>query len=263
MEPHNPMPPTPESLPELLARARGLAGQTVGELARAQGFRVPRDLRRHKGFVGQLVERGLGARAGSEPEPDFPSLGVELKTIPLSPKGRPMESTYVCLARLDGRESERFEASFVAKKLARVLFVPVVFTDDEPLAERHFGMPFLWEPSAEDQRRLATDFERLGARIRLGQVERVRGHEGVVLQLRPKALKRNDMTMGVSEDGWVVAVRPRGWYLRATFTAELVRRAFSAQLGGWCQTSEPGWIRGRREGSAEPYSRTAHKRPTD
>lgn len=226
----NPIPPSPQTITELLARARGLAGMTVAELARAQGLRVPKNLRRHKGFVGQLVENGLGARAGSDPEPDFPALGVELKTIPLNPTGQPRESTYVCMARLDGREASEFQRSFVAKKLARVLFVPVIVGDDEALAERRFGMPFLWEPSPEDERRLTADFERLAARVRLGQVEQVRGHEGEVLQLRPKALKRSDLTTGVSEDGWLVSVRPRGWYLRATFTGELVQRAFGAAL---------------------------------
>lgn len=199
---------------------------TIGELAHARGYRVPKDQRGHKGFVGQLVELGLGASAGSDPEPDFPALGVELKTLPVSPEGRPAESTYVCLARLDGRESLTFADSYVAKKLARVLFVPVVANGADPLAERRFGMPFLWEPGADDLARLADDFDRLQARVRLGQLEEMRGQEGAILQLRPKAMNRDDRTLGVSEDGWLVAVRPRAWYLRASFTAELVARAF-------------------------------------
>ncbi len=199
---------------------------TIGELAHARGFRVPMDQRGHKGFVGQLVELGLGASAGSDPEPDFPALGVELKTLPVSPTGRPAESTYVCMARLDGREAVAFADSYVAKKLARVLFVPVVANAGGTLAERRFGMPFMWEPGPEDTARLADDFARLGARVRLGEIEELSGHEGAVLQLRPKAMNRDDRTLGVSQEGWLVAVRPRAWYLRATFTAELVQRAF-------------------------------------
>jgi len=198
---------------------------TIGELAHARGFRVPKDQRGHKGFVGQLVELGLGASAGSDPEPDFPALSVELKTLPVSPEGRPAESTYVCLARLDGRESLSYADSYVAKKLAHVLFVPVV-ANVGSLAERRFGMPFLWEPGADDIARLTTDFDRLQQRVRLGELESMRGHEGTILQLRPKAMNRDDRTLGVSEDGWLVAVRPRAWYLRARFTAELVARAF-------------------------------------
>ena len=221
----SPAPPRPTSLPELLSRARGLAGMTIGELARWQGYRVPTDLRRHKGFIGQLVEVALGASAGSDPEPDFPELGVELKTLPVTAEGRPVESTYVCLARLDGREAMTFSESFVGKKLARVLFVPVE-SSGAALAERRIGMPFFWEPSAEDLARLAADFERLGGRVRLGEVEELRGQDGEVLQLRPKAMSRDERTLGVSSDGWLTPVRPRGWYLRASFTAELVARTF-------------------------------------
>jgi DNA mismatch repair protein MutH len=237
--PKSPMPPSPATLDELLARAQRLGGMSVAELAHAQGYRVPRDLRGHKGWVGQLVERGLGARAGAEPEPDFPALGVELKTIPLSEEGRPLESTYVCMTRLDGSESSTWEGSFVQNKLQRVLFVPVIQRGarGEDLALRRFGMPFLWLPDAADDKRLAADFTRLAARVRQGEVERVRGHEGEVLQIRAKAMGRHERTLGVSEEGWLVEVQPRGWYLRATFTAELVVRAFG---GGWPRSERPG-----------------------
>jgi len=216
-------------LPELLARARGLAGMSVAELGRWLGFRVPSDLKGHKGFIGQLVEVALGARAGSDPEPDFPALGVELKTLPVTPEGRPVESTYVCLARLDGREALTWNDSFVAKKLARVLFVPIE-ASAATLGERRLGMPFFWEPSHADTARLAADFERLAGRVRIGEVEELTGHDGEVLQLRPKAMSRDERTVGVSSDGWLTEVRPRGWYLRATFTAELIVRAFGGAV---------------------------------
>lgn len=226
-----PPPGAPGSIAELQGRARGLAGRSVAEVAAALGYRVPKDLRGHKGFVGQLVELALGARGGSDPEPDFPELGVELKTLPITPAGRPVESTYVCMARLDGRETTDYAASYVAKKLAHVLFVPLV-ADDAPLPARRFAMPFSWEPDERDRARLAADFEQLHLRVRLGEIEDVRAIEGAVLQLRPKAMSRDDRTLGRSEDGWLVEVRPRGWYLRASFTAELVRRAFGAAVSG-------------------------------
>lgn len=203
---------------------------SVAELGRWLGFRVPSDLKGHKGFIGQLVEVALGARAGSDPEPDFPAIGVELKTLPVTPEGRPVESTYVCLARLDGREALSWADSFVAKKLARVLFVPIE-ASAPTLGERRLGMPFFWEPTPEDIARLAADFERLAGRVRLGEVEEVSGHEGEVLQLRPKAMSRDERTVGVSSDGWLTQVRPRGWYLRASFTGELLIRAFGGAVG--------------------------------
>ena len=90
----------PSSVDELLSTARSLAGRTLGELAEEVGTDVPLDLRRKKGWVGQLMEARLGAYAGSKPVPDFEELGVELKTMSIGSDGKPMESTYVCAVRL-------------------------------------------------------------------------------------------------------------------------------------------------------------------
>lgn len=226
-------PDPPRSADELMARARALAGMSIGELGQRMGYRVPADLSGHKGFVGQLVEVALGAHAGSDPEPDFVALGIELKTLPLSADGRPLESTYVCLARLDGREGLDFKTSHVGRKLAQVLFVPIV---DDPaaaascLAERRLGRPFLWTRDAQDEALLAADFERLQGLILLGQVDEIRATEGVALQLRPKAMDRSERTLGRSDEGWLVPVQPRGWYLRPSFTGALVQRAFGRAI---------------------------------
>src|SRR5947199_4653637 len=56
-------PPRDEA--ELQVRLRRVAGRSLQEIADGQGVAVPRDLRRHKGWVGQLLERALGASAGS------------------------------------------------------------------------------------------------------------------------------------------------------------------------------------------------------
>ena len=55
---------------------------------------------RAKGLAGTLIERALGASAGSTAEPDFPALGIELKTIPIDAAGRICESTFVCTIAL-------------------------------------------------------------------------------------------------------------------------------------------------------------------
>ena len=65
-------PPTSEEA--LLARARALAGLTVRELGQKAGLRELPDPSRAKGILGELVERVLGATAGSKDEPDFPHL---------------------------------------------------------------------------------------------------------------------------------------------------------------------------------------------
>jgi DNA mismatch repair protein MutH len=85
----------PENEQELLRTASALAGRTLAAVARINGIDVPADLRRAKGWVGELLEKALGATAQSRPVPDFEHLGIELKTVPLNARLLPQESTYV------------------------------------------------------------------------------------------------------------------------------------------------------------------------
>ncbi len=90
----------PQTLEQLLSQAQSIAGLTFGELADELHIPVPPDLKRDKGWVGMLLERALGATAGSKAEQDFSHLGVELKTLPINAEGYPLETTFVSLAPL-------------------------------------------------------------------------------------------------------------------------------------------------------------------
>lgn len=198
-------PPASEAL--LLAQARQLSGYTLGELAAMAGITTPKDLKRDKGWIGVLLEIWLGASAGSKPEQDFAALGVELKTIPVDSLGRPLETTFVCVAPLTGNSGVTWETSHVRHKLKRVLWVPVEGDRSIPLAERRVGSPLLWSPSEEEDRQLRLDWEELMDMIVLGQVERITARHGEVLQLRPKAANARALTE---------AIGARGTYFDAT-----------------------------------------------
>lgn len=220
------MRPTPRTEQELLARAHELAGFTLDELAVQAGMITPPDLRRDKGWVGQLLEWHLGASAGSKPVPDFIELGIELKTIPISYSGKPLETTFVCVAPLMGLQGVTWENSHIRHKLARVLWVPVEGERDIPLGERRVGSPLLWSPSAAEEQQLRHDWEELMDMIVLGQVEAITARHGEVLQLRPKAANGKALTEAYGANGQIIKTRPRGFYLKTSFTAELLARAF-------------------------------------
>jgi DNA mismatch repair protein MutH len=215
-------PAAPSSEIELLARARALAGLRLGELAERLERPVPVDLRRAKGFVGQLVELGLGATAASRAGPDFAELGVELKTLPVDASGRPVESTFVCTISLTEVGDIEWERSPVRAKLARVLFVPVEGERERPVAERRLGTPLLWSPSAEEERELKFDWDELAGRIGRGDVESITGHLGRYLQVRPKAADSHARRRALDADGVAFQALPRGFYLRSLFTARIV-----------------------------------------
>ena len=215
----------PRSEAELLERARDLAGREIAELANRLRLRLPANMRAGKGFVGQLVEHALGATAGSLSEPDFQLIGVEMKTIPVGNDGRPLESTYVCTAPL-AEAAGHFERSAVARKLARVLWVPVQGDRGIPLGLRRSGSAVLWSPDPLELDTLRTDWEDLMEMVSLGRVEEISAHHGVALQLRPKAADSHARQRGIGRDGAPIDTLPRGFYLRARFTAAVLRRCY-------------------------------------
>ncbi|HKS32445.1 MAG TPA: DNA mismatch repair endonuclease MutH [Enterobacteriaceae bacterium] len=226
----SPLRTPPESQAALLAQAQQLAGYTLGELAQLAGLPIPPDLKRDKGWTGLLLEVWLGASAGSKPEQDFAALGVELKTIPIDRQGRPLETTFVCVAPLTGNSGVSWETSHVRHKLKCVLWIPVEGERSIPLAERRVGSPLLWTPSEEEDRQLRMDWEELMDLIVLGEVERITARHGEVMQLRPKAANGKALTEAVGARGEPILTLPRGFYLKKNFTAALLARHFL--LGG-------------------------------
>lgn len=218
--------PTPSSVEELLLRAEQLAGQSFSELCQTDQIPIPTDLRRDKGWVGQLIESQLGACAGSKPEQDFPELGIELKTLPIDEQGKPLESTFVCVTPLIGIAGLTWESSNVRNKLSRVLWVPVEGSRSIPLGERRIATPFIWSPDAAEERLLRQDWEELMEMVALGRIESITAHHGQVLQLRPKAANGRALTSAIGRQGELIQTRPRGFYLRSRFTHSLLQKIF-------------------------------------
>ncbi|EMK5831800.1 DNA mismatch repair endonuclease MutH [Citrobacter sedlakii] len=220
----------PESEALLLQQAQQISGYTLGELAALAGMTTPKDLKRDKGWIGVLLELWLGASAGSKPEQDFAALGVELKTIPVDSQGRPLETTFVCVAPLTGNSGVTWETSHVRHKLKRVLWIPVEGDRAIPLSLRRVGSPVLWSPNRDEERQLRLDWEELMDMIVLGQVERITARHGEFLQLRPKAANAKALTEAIGAQGQPILTLPRGFYLKKNFTRALLERHFLLQL---------------------------------
>lgn len=202
--------PPPSDEAELIARARALVGRRLGELV--VGLHT-------KGKGGELLERALGATGGSQATWDFPDLRVELKSIPLDPRGKPKESTFVCAFPLADADRAAWETSWARSKLSRVLWIPLHM---EAGGARRVGEPVLWSPTAEQEAVLRDDFEEIVGQIGIGGIEGVSAHLGTYLQLRPKAAHGRVRTVVRGREGDLVATVPRGFYLRARFTAAIL-----------------------------------------
>lgn len=215
----------PQNERELHTRAQALAGMPLGILARHCGQTLPTTLHRAKGFVGQLIEAALGASAHNQSLPDFPNLGIELKTLPIDSKGYPRESTYVCTAPTQ-TEVSNWQHSRVRQKLLHVLWVPIEGDPKIPLAARRIGTPLLWKLNPTLEAVLEQDWEELSTMLRLGQEATLTARLGTYLQIRPKAAHSRIMQHRINEEGDPIQNNPRGFYLRSLFTRKLLEEAY-------------------------------------
>lgn len=206
-----------------MERASLLAGVSMQALADMCHTQCPSQLLRAKGWLGQTLERFLGADAGSLALPDFAKLGVELKTLPLTSQGQPKESTYVTYAPIPFEEKAWTEST-VYKKLKHVLWVP--YLADGPIAQRIIAKPFLFEMTAHISHILEQDWIELTEKLKLQQFDDLNGSLGRFLHLRPKAADSKTFIKVINMDGELKNIVPKGFYLRADFTKMLLQQTF-------------------------------------
>lgn len=217
-----PRAPAPRDEAELLLRARSLEGRTVAEVAAALGLAFGTGAHA-KGRAGEVLERALGATGGSAAVPDFPALGVEMKTVPIGARGAPRESTYVCTLSLAGADRAEWATSWTRRKLGCVLWVPIVTSARDGAYGPHIGGAVLWRPTPEQEAVLAADFDEIVGLVGAGNVEALDARVGRWLQARPKAAHGRVRTAAFGPGDERIVALPRGFYLRARFTAAILR----------------------------------------
>ena len=218
--------PAPTSLAQLKQRMELMAGLTLGEIAEELGVEVPESLLVEKGWGGQLIEAYLGATAGNLPEPDFQHLGIELKTVPITSDGKPLETTFVCVAPLTQALGETWRTSNVYKKLRHVCWVPIVSDREIPIPYRLVATPFLWQMTQEQEAVFKSDWQELTELIVMGHHDKITARHGDILQLRPKAADSSVRSQGFDQDGRPTQAPPKGFYIRTSFTKQLLKAQF-------------------------------------
>lgn len=213
-------PPTSE--PELLRLCQAIEGFSFAQLSLHLGMTIPDNPNQRKGWVGMAIERALGADAFNLALPDFQALGIELKTLPLSLSGKPTESTFITSIPLLSIHQQNWLTSQCYAKLRRVLWLPVEGDTRIPYPQRRLGRGVLWSPSAEHLSQLEKDWTYLTTMIITGQLESVDARHGEYLQIRPKAADGKSLCFAFDAQGNKIQTLPRGFYLRSSFTAEIL-----------------------------------------
>lgn len=133
----------------------------------------------------------------------------------------------MCYAPLTNQSGVTWHTSNVKNKLQRVLWVPVEGEREIPLAERRVATAFFWQPNKEEDAVLQGDWEELTEMIALGKVEQITARLGQALHIRPKAASGQILTDAIGDDGEKIRTRPRGFYLRKSFTEQILHRQFN------------------------------------
>ncbi|WP_367607267.1 DNA mismatch repair endonuclease MutH [Legionella sp. W05-934-2] len=206
----------------LTRRCQSIAGKTLAQIALLCNWQLPSSTTQGKGWAGQLIETVLGASARNQASPDFVELAIELKTLPLNQKGFPAESTYVTNIPLLTIHQQTWETSACWQKLKRVLWLPIEGDSRIPIAQRRVGMGFLWSPTNEQSTLLRQDWEEHVERIICGELEDINAKAGKYLQIRPKAANARTLTEAFDKQGNLTQTLPRGFYLRPSFTKQIL-----------------------------------------
>lgn len=214
------MPPKNEA--ELIERCSQIAGLSFAQLSMGLGLIIPENPAQRKGWIGQAIELALGADASNKALPDFQELAVELKTLPLSRTGKPAESTFITSIPLLKIHQQKWKSSQCFAKLRRVLWMPVEGDTALPYAQRRIGQGFLWSPTLNEEQTLERDWNYLTQQISTGYLETLDATAGEYLQVRPKAAHGKSLCYGFDAQGNKVQTLPRGFYLRSSFTFELL-----------------------------------------
>ncbi|MBA2710030.1 MAG: DNA mismatch repair endonuclease MutH [Tatlockia sp.] len=207
---------------ELLERCSQIEGLSFLQLAASLRLTIPSENQRRKGWAGMAIELALGTTAGNQAIPDFAELGIELKTLPLNDKGKPSESTFVTSISLLTLDQENWLSSQCRSKLNRILWLPIEGNIAIPFEQRRIGRGFIWSPNQAEDSILAEDWNELTAMIITGRLEEIDASIGQYLQIRPKAANAKSICYGFDSEGTKIATLPRGFYLRARFTSQIM-----------------------------------------
>jgi len=208
-----------KNLQELQELCQQIAGKSIGEIASNLQSPMPRDLQYTKGWLGQLIEKALGATGGSHAVHDFPELKIELKTIPIKSNNTPIESTYVCTVKTN-ESSIAWHDSWVYNKLKKVIWVPI--ESEQSLPDRVIREPIFWEMDLATEEILRTDWEELMEMLQLGYGQQLTAKFGEYLHIRPKAANSKVLVDYIDQNGNPTKIVPKGFYLRTKLTKSIL-----------------------------------------
>ena len=88
---------------------------------------------------------------------------------------------------------------------------------------------FFFTPNEAQFNQIKSDYDELYEMIKTGHVESINARIGQIMQLRPKCANGKALTDCIGIDGEIIKTRPRGFYMRRSFTKELIEKELMAK----------------------------------
>lgn len=204
------------SVDSIMVYAERLEGHTLREMTDAAELQSPNHRR---GAFGNAVEQYyFKYKPNSSQEPDFPEVGIELKTTPLK---RDKSGRYVAKERLvvnmidyDTVVNEDFERSHFMQKASKVLLISYLWEKDVDPLDYKIVLVDLWEIPEVDLVQMKLDWETVVDKVRAGHAEDISGSDTVYLEACTKAA---DSSKRRTQPFSPVLAKPRAWALKASY----------------------------------------------
>jgi DNA mismatch repair endonuclease MutH len=209
---------------DLLRHAAGLTDHTAREVAAAVGQDAFNDSPAAVGKtgVGHLVEYYLGRKPNNSPEPDIAELGVEVKALPIKPRGQSFkvkEPTSLSMIDYAVLDVEPWADASVQHKLSRILWVPYHHSKTDK-RDATFRRPFIWSPDAVDRPIFEEDYEGVREFVRLGLAHEISESNSFVLSARRKGAKGQMADQPHSP----LKAKSRAWALKVAYTDQILTK---------------------------------------
>lgn len=232
----------------LMKRANSIVGKRLvdleKEIERLDG--VSRVLT--KAGAGYVIERYFGIRANSEDEPDFPSLGIELKSVPLREKNgfltvkEPLSLNM--LNYIKEYKCENINQSSLYRKNRRTLFVSYLYSG-EKRSQYRVMHAFLWIMNDAVLGELRPDFERIIQKIRAGKATDLHQKFDRYLTTCPKHNGKfkdpNEMTSKVKQPFSTDWAEKKAYRFKTVYMSIILSRHLGVPLVHNGRGSEPVW----------------------
>lgn len=204
------------NIDSIVEYASRLEGKTLREMIPVDELDDPR---RRKGAFGNAVEEYyFKYKLNSDSAPDFPEVGLELKTTPLkqNSKGDLVAKERLVVTMIDYMSvvNEDFEHSQFLKKMDDVLLISYLYEQEKNPLDYVVELVFRWGIPEEDLPQFKSDWETVVKKVREGHAEDISGSDTLYLEACTKGASSADKRAQPYSD---VLAKPRAWALKASY----------------------------------------------